>query len=87
MILRQAVTLGMLGREAQLAQLRARYADAFAALPSAGAFEMLTRPAKEIDADSLVTAMAAIPAVSPAGAYADLLEAAPIAPRLVSAGS
>ena len=77
LVLRQAVTLGMLGREAPLAGLRRRYAAAFARLPTASAFDQLTRPAGEIDAASLSDALAALPTVSPAGEMADLLELAP----------
>lgn len=79
-LLRRAIALAMLGREADLADLRARYGESFARLPSARAFDMLTQPGGVIDPDQFAQAMAAIPAVSPAGALADLIEAAP-APR------
>lgn len=79
-LLRRAIALAMLGREADLADLRARYADSFTKLPSARAFDMLTQPGGVIDPDQFAQAMAAIPAVSPAGALADLIDAAP-APR------
>ena len=77
MILRQAIALGMTNQEAKLAALRARYADTFAGLPTAAAFDQLTRPAATIDPAKFTAAMVAIPAISPAGAIADLLEAAP----------
>lgn len=81
MILRQAIALGMTNQEAKLAALRARYAETFAALPTAAAFDQLTRPATTIDPAKFTAAMAAIPAISPAGAIADLLEAAPSAKK------
>lgn len=76
-VLRRAIALAMLGRDAELATLRARYAAAFAALPTAPAFDMLTQPGAAIDPDGLARAMAALPQVSPAGTLADLIEAAP----------
>lgn len=76
-LLRRAIALAMLGREADLAALRARYAPAFANLPSAAAFDLLTQPGGAIDPDQFAKAMTAIPAVSPAGALADLIDAAP----------
>lgn len=79
LVLRQAITLGMLGREQALALLRSRYSGHFATPQSERAFELLTRPAGELDADGLAAAMAAIPSASPAGEYADLLEVAPVA--------
>lgn len=81
MVLRQAIALAMLGREDRLAELRSRYAAAFAPLPTGKAFDLLTRPAGAIDAESLTGAMAAIPSVSPAGPLADLLDAAPVPQR------
>jgi tetratricopeptide (TPR) repeat protein len=77
MVLRRAIALAMLGREAELAALRARYAAAFAQLPTAAAFDLLTQPGGTVDGDGLARAMAALPPVSPAGALADLIEAAP----------
>jgi hypothetical protein len=77
MVLRQAIALGMTNQEGKLAALRARYAVTFAALSTAAAFDQLTRPATTIDPTKFTAAMAAIPTVSPAGAIADLLEAAP----------
>ncbi|URD61385.1 hypothetical protein M8312_02400 [Sphingomonas sp. KRR8] len=81
LVLRQAVTLGMLGREAPLAALRQRYAAAFADLPTARAFDQLTRPSGEIDAAGLSDALAALPTASPAGDMADLIELSPPARR------
>lgn len=77
LVLRQAVTLGMLGREPALAQLRRRYADLFAGLPTQRAFDQLTRPAGEMDPAALSDALAALPNASPAGDLADLIELAP----------
>lgn len=86
-ILRHAITLGMLGREDALAALRQRYEMAFAPLATAGAFDLLTRPATAVDPEALAQAMAAIPAVSPAGDFADLLDAAPVPAKPARAGS
>lgn len=76
-VLRHAVALAMLDRQSDLAQLHARYAKAFAALPSAAAFDALTRPGSAHDPDLVGKALAALPSASPAGATADLLDAAP----------
>jgi hypothetical protein len=73
-ILRHAVALAMTHREPEIAALRARYADAFAALPTAAAFDALTSDPAAVDPDRLTKAMAAIPSASPAGDIADLLE-------------
>jgi hypothetical protein len=78
-VLRYAIALGMLGREDELARLRSRYAAGFAKLPTAPAFDMLTREPGSVDPESLTRAMSAIPSASPAGDYADLLEIAPAA--------
>lgn len=75
-VLRQAVALAMLGREDQLAALRARYAAAFKTLPSGQAFDVLTRAVGTIDPAAIGAAMTAIPQASPAGATGDLLDAA-----------
>jgi len=75
-VLRQAVALAMLGREDQLAALRARYTAAFKGLPSASAFDVLTRKVGTIDPAAIGAAMTAIPQASPAGATGDLLDAA-----------
>lgn len=72
-LLRRAVALAMLGRESALVQLRERYASAFATLPTAAAFDLLTGPVDQLDADKIARAMAAMPAASPAGDIADLL--------------
>lgn len=76
-ILRRAIALAMLGREAEIAALRARYTAGFAGLPSAPAFDLVTRPGGPGDADAFSRAMGAIPSASPAGALADLIDAAP----------
>lgn len=73
-VLRRAVALAMLGREAELGALRERYASAFGKLPTAAAFDALTGDPRMIDADGMARAMAAIPSASPAGRMADLLE-------------
>ena len=74
-VLRQAVALAMLGREDKLQALRARYGVAFKTLPSARAFDMLTRKVGTIDPADLSDALGAIPEASPAGAIGDLLDA------------
>ncbi len=74
-VLRHAVALAMLGLEDRLQALRARYAAAFKPLATAAAFDMLTAPIDHVDPAKLAAAMAAIPAASPAGAVADLLDA------------
>ena len=76
-LLRYGTALAMLGREADLAQLRARYASAFAGLPTAAAFSALTDKVGAVDPAALSAAMAAIPSASPAGGIADLIDAAP----------
>lgn len=74
-VLRQAVALAMLGREDQLQALRARYTTAFKGLPSAAAFDVLTRKVGTIDPAAIGAAMTAIPQASPAGTTGDLLDA------------
>lgn len=76
-ILRHAIALAMVGREDRLQALRARYQAAFATLPSAGVFDVLTSPLGKIDSAQISAAMAAIPSASPAGVYADLLASTP----------
>jgi hypothetical protein len=84
-ILRHAVALAMLGREPALAQLRARYTPAFAGLPEATAFDLLTRDPKSLDAEAFATAMLAIPAASPAGKIGDLFDVTESGPRRAAA--
>jgi hypothetical protein len=74
-VLRHAISQAMLGREDALSGLHARYAGAFKGLSSAPVFEMLTGTAGAVDPGKLAQAMAAIPSASPAGDFADLLEA------------
>ena len=74
LILRRAVALAMLGRETDLGRLRVRYALAFRGTGAAGAFDMVTRPVNSLTPDAVARAMAALPAVSPAGDLADLFE-------------
>lgn len=76
-VLRYATALAMLGHEPDLARLRARYATAFAGLPTAAAFAALTDAVGAVDPAALSAAMAAIPSASPAGGIADLIDAAP----------
>jgi hypothetical protein len=83
-VLRHAIALAMLGREDGLARLRARYSPAFAKLPNAATFDILTRPAGAIDSAALSKAMAALPSASPAGAIGTLLDAEPKVERLAS---
>lgn len=73
-VLRYAIALAMLGREPALAGLRARYRPAFAGLPGAATFELLTGDPATLDAEALTAAMLAVPSVSPAGAIGDLLD-------------
>lgn len=79
-ILRNAVALNMLGREEELAKLRARYGAAFARAPSNAAFALLTGPVDAMSSDSIARAMVAIPSVSVAGPYEVMLDAKPNAP-------
>ncbi|AQR73634.1 hypothetical protein [Sphingomonas sp. LM7] len=74
-VLRQAVAFAMLGREDQLDALRTRYTAAFKGLPSAQAFDVLTRKVGTIDPAAIGAAMTAIPQASPAGATGDLIDA------------
>lgn len=74
-VLRYAVALAMLRREADLAALRNRYDLAFEALPTAAAFNALTGDIRSLDPDAVMAAMSAIPSASPAGDLGDLLEA------------
>ena len=76
-VLRYAIALGMLGREEALAQLRIRYVEGFADQPTAAVFDVLTQQIGSVDPQTLTDAMAAIPTVSPAGRFADLLDLAP----------
>jgi hypothetical protein len=84
-VLRHAIALAMLGREPALASLRARYQPAFAGLPGAATFDLLTRDAATLDPESLTAAMLAIPTASPAGAIGDLLDAPAPAPAKATA--
>jgi tetratricopeptide (TPR) repeat protein len=76
-VLRRAIALAMLGREAEIAALRARFTPGFAGLPSSAAFDLITQPGGPGDPDAFTRAMGAIPSASPAGALADLIDAAP----------
>jgi tetratricopeptide (TPR) repeat protein len=78
-VLRHAIALAMLGREQHLSRLRTRYSAAFAGLPSARAFEVLTAAIGTVDPAAIGAAMAAIPTASPAGSFGDLLDAVPAA--------
>lgn len=83
-ILRNAVALNMLGREEDLAKLRARYGAAFARAPSNPAFALLTGPVDTMSSDSIARAMVAIPSVSVAGPYEAMLDAKPKATLAVN---
>lgn len=74
-ILRYAISLAMLAREQELAELRARYAPSFAGRATGPVFDMLTAALGSVDPAALAGAMAALPAVSPAGELAELVEA------------
>ena len=74
-LLRQVIAMRMIGDEAGLARLRARYGSRFAGRPTGGAFAALVGGSDGTSGgDSLAQALAALPAVSPAGADADLLD-------------
>lgn len=73
-VLRYAIALAMLGREAEIAALRRRYGPAFAGLPSAAAFDALTSAPGSVDPEAVIEAIGAIPSASPAGEIADLLD-------------
>ena len=83
-VLRHAIALAMLGREAPLAGLRARYAAAFAKLPTAPTFDLLTRAVGTLDPAAVSRAMASIPSASPAGSIGDLFDAQPAARTLAA---
>ncbi len=74
-VLRHAIALAMLGREADLTALHARYAAAFARLPTGPTFTMLTGALTAADPETLSRAMAMLPSASPAGAIGDLIAA------------
>lgn len=74
-VLRHAVALAMLAREADLVQLRARYRAAFAGSPSAPLFDLLTGPPSALAPDRLAAAMLAVPTTSPVGPLGELIEA------------
>lgn len=76
-VLRHAISLAMLGREAELAALRGRYRASFRGIKTAPVFEMLTGAPGSVDPGTLARAMAAMPGASPAGDIAALLEQAP----------
>lgn len=73
-VLRYAIALAMIGREDGLAALRGRYADRFQGLKTAPVFDMLTASPGTADPETLARAMAAMPAASPAGDFAALLD-------------
>jgi len=72
-VLRHAIALAMLQREAALTRLRDRYTASFAKLPTAAAFGLLTAKAGTVDPAAMAGAMAALPSASPAGAIGDLI--------------
>lgn len=88
LVLRSAVALAMLGRDADLARLRARHGAAMARTPSAAAFALLTGPVDGMTSEGLARAMAAIPSASVIGPDEELLDARPrvaAGPRVASA--
>lgn len=72
LLLRRAIALALLGRTAELADLRAAQAPLFAASPSGPVFLALTAPGPA-DPARLAVAMQSLPSASPAGRLADLL--------------
>ena len=83
-VLRQVIALAMLGQETRLAAVRARYLGAFAGSPRRITFDMLTRDVATVDAETLQSALLAIPDTSPAGDIANLFAAPVVAPRLAA---
>ena len=83
-VLRQAIALAMLGEEAKLATMRARYLTAFAGSPRQVTFDILTRDIASVDAEALQAAMLAIPDASPAGDIANLFAVPIAAPKLAA---
>ena len=83
-VLRQVIALAMLGQETRLAAMRARYLGAFAGSPRRITFDMLTRDVATVDAETLQSALLAIPDTSPAGDIANLFAAPVVAPRLAA---
>ena len=73
-LLRRAIALAMIGDEAGLVAFGARHARLFVGQPSAPAFTALTSPDRGAAATDLASALAALPAAMPGGAYADLLD-------------
>lgn len=73
-LLRRAIALGMTGDERGLRLLRERHRARFAGLSTASAFDLLTAGRGEASGDMLATALAALPAASPAGTDAELLD-------------
>lgn len=74
-VLRHAIALAMLAHEGALAELHTRYAAAFARLPTAAVFEMLTASADTVNPEAIARAMASLPTASPAGEMAALFDA------------
>lgn len=72
LLLRRAIALAVLGREAELKALRAAQAPLFASSPSGPVFLSLTAPDSH-DPARLAQAMQSLPSASPAGSIADLL--------------
>jgi len=72
LLLRRAIALATLGKEAELKALRAAQAPLFASSPSGPVFLSLTAPGPA-DRFRLEKAMQSLPAASPAGHLADLL--------------
>ena len=73
-VLRHAIALSMLGRNAAMERLRGRYAAAFTRLPTAPVFAMLTDTRTPVDPARLGKAMTALPSATPAGDVGDLMD-------------
>lgn len=80
LLLRQAIALSILGDDAGLNTLRDRHGSAFVGQPAQPAFALLTATVEAPAPDALSKAMASMPSISPAGAYANLMGTAPLTP-------
>jgi hypothetical protein len=76
LILRQAVALTIQGDVSSIKQLRERFQTLFAGTAEKQAFELLTTPVNEFNAEALRVAIENMPTSSPAGAFGDLLNLA-----------
>lgn len=76
LLLRQAIALSMVGDDVALGNLREIYGSSFSGQPADAAFKLLTSPSGAAEPETLVRAMGAMPAASPAGPLADLMGSA-----------